>query len=372
MRLSPKKIAIMAAAGLAVAIIPAAPALAMPVCGDTLLVNTTLTADLTCAGNALKIGAAGIILDLGGFKITGNGTGIGVDDNGFGNVTIRNGTINNFATGMNFFGANVATLSRLTVVGSTFGLDSQFSNDIKVSGSEFRGTTARLRMNSMRPVFSKVLFRSTKVQLSEANDSQFVTNDWLDSSLDSFESDNARVTDNAFVRSFVDYHTTSRNWQVQNNVFRATTIGLTIGATSFGGQIINNQFINNNLGIFTNVGNLAEIDGTAISGNTFVNNGAAGVLFNSAAITGAPKIRITSNQFIHNGFTPAGRTDRLGRPVLDGLHTATTAGSLVYIGGNVTTVNARYGIFSDPGTVVDAGGNETIADPSGCLGVVCV
>src|SRR6185369_10822597 len=62
MRLSPKKIAIMAAAGLAVAIIPAAPALAMPVCGDTLLVNTTLTADLTCAGNALKIGAAGIIL----------------------------------------------------------------------------------------------------------------------------------------------------------------------------------------------------------------------------------------------------------------------------------------------------------------------
>jgi hypothetical protein len=370
MRLSPKKIAIVAVAGLAVAIIPATPALAMPVCGATLLVNTTLTSDLVCAGNALKIGAAGIILDLGGFKIVGNGTGIGVDDNSFGNVTIRNGTITNFATGMNFFGSNVATLNRLTVLGGT-GLSAQIFNDISVSASEFRATSVKFSMNSKRAAFSKVLFRGTPVSLSEANDSQFTTNDWLDSSLNSFESDNARVMDNAFVRSFVDYHTTSRNWQVQNNVFRGTNVALTIGATSFGGQIISNQFINNNLGVFTNVGNLAEINGTAISGNTFVNNGAAGVLFNSAAITGAPTIRITSNQFIHNGFTPAGRVDRLGRPVLDGLHTATTAGSQIFVGGNVTTVNARYGIFADPGTVVDSGGNETIADPSGCLGVVC-
>jgi hypothetical protein len=68
---------------------------------------------------------------------------------------------------------------------------------------------------------------------------------------------------------------------------------------------------------------------------------------------------------------PAGRTDRLGRPVADGLHTATAAGSHVIVGANVASYNAQYGIFSDAGTVFDGGSNETIGNPLGCAGVVC-
>jgi hypothetical protein len=59
------------------------------------------------------------------------------------------------------------------------------------------------------------------------------------------------------------------------------------------------------------------------------------------------------------------------RTVNDGLHTATSAGSQITISRNVTFLNANHGISSDPGTVVDGGGNESIADPAGCTGVVC-
>ncbi len=217
-----------------------------------------------------------------------------------------------------------------------------------------------------------MLFRNTSVALSEANDSKWRQDDLLDSSIDSFESDNGNVTETAFIRSSLTYRVTSRNWQISNNVFRGAPIGLTVGSNSPGGVISNNMFAGHNLGILISVTNLGEIPGTSVAENTFVNNGAAGLLFNSAAITGTPAVRIVQNRFIHNGFNPAGRTDRLGRPLSDGLHTATTAGSQIFIGGNVTVNNASRGISADPGTVVDAGGNESIGDPLGCSGVVCV
>src|SRR5262249_23979844 len=154
------------------------------------------------------------------------------------------------------------------------------------------------------------------------------------------ESDAASVQSNAFVRSSISYFSTSRKWAINDNIISGVDTGIAIGSTSPGGQITNNTFVNNNLGINLTVGNIAEADGTAISGNTFVNNGAAGVLVNAGAVSGTPSVRITNNVFKHNGFTPAGRTDRLSRAVHDGLHTAVAAGSQVVIASNVTVANA--------------------------------
>lgn len=86
--------------GMAVAVLPAAPAVAAPVtCGSSITTSTTLRADLICGpGVALELGGQNVVLDLGGHTIFGTGTGI---HSTFGqNATIQNGTIRGFVAGV--------------------------------------------------------------------------------------------------------------------------------------------------------------------------------------------------------------------------------------------------------------------------------
>ncbi|MET7422479.1 hypothetical protein [Dactylosporangium sp. NPDC005555] len=81
--------------------------------------------------------------------------------------------------------------------------------------------------------------------------------------------------------------------------------------------------------------------------------------------------QVTANRFVGNGFDAGQLTDHLGNPVADGLHLAVPAGASLLFADNITSHNARYGIFAPPGTVLDSGGNRSAGDPKGCLGVVC-
>jgi len=84
-------------------------------CGDTITTDTTLDADLICAGTpGLIIGAAGITIDLNGFTISGTACGFchGIRNGdfsatanpsptfGFDDVTIKNGVIVGFEQGI--------------------------------------------------------------------------------------------------------------------------------------------------------------------------------------------------------------------------------------------------------------------------------
>ncbi|MGI8809930.1 MAG: right-handed parallel beta-helix repeat-containing protein [Acidimicrobiales bacterium] len=53
--------------------VPSAALAAVPACGSTINVNTTLTGNMTCPGNGLNIGGPNVVLDLNGFMITGPG-----------------------------------------------------------------------------------------------------------------------------------------------------------------------------------------------------------------------------------------------------------------------------------------------------------
>src|SRR5438045_8172316 len=77
--------------------VPASAAGAPLACGTVLTASITLKADLTCAGDALIIGADGITVDLGHHVLRGStgGVGIGVDNRQ--NVTVENGRIVGFA-----------------------------------------------------------------------------------------------------------------------------------------------------------------------------------------------------------------------------------------------------------------------------------
>ena len=70
-------------------------------CGSTITSHTKLRADLSnCPGDGLVIGASGITLDLGKRTIDGRGTGVGIRLAGHRNVTIKGGTVREFATGV--------------------------------------------------------------------------------------------------------------------------------------------------------------------------------------------------------------------------------------------------------------------------------
>lgn len=137
-------------------------------CGQRVTADFVLANDMTCTTDAFVINADNITLDLGGRTITGPGMGpqtwpqpqlatVGVRTGGHTGVTIRNGTISQFSTGIYFidmtksaiedvtsernrFGfyihaSNNITVRRSTVVGNIYGLHLQDANDNLVEGN---------------------------------------------------------------------------------------------------------------------------------------------------------------------------------------------------------------------------------------------
>ena len=98
-------------------------------CGATLVLSTTLSADLTCSGTALRVGAPGIAVNLNGHKLLGNGTGSGVDNSaGYDGVTISNGIIDHFENGVLLSNASNNTLTKLTVRNNGVGIKLWLNN----------------------------------------------------------------------------------------------------------------------------------------------------------------------------------------------------------------------------------------------------
>src|SRR3954447_17846219 len=86
-------------------------------CGDTIAVDTRLTADLVdCPGDGVVIGADGITLDLNGHRIDGDAAGdeIGIDVEGHRGVTVANGSVREFTEGVLVAGGSDVAIRRLT------------------------------------------------------------------------------------------------------------------------------------------------------------------------------------------------------------------------------------------------------------------
>jgi hypothetical protein len=86
-------------------------------CGDTVMDNHVLTADITgCTGNGLTIGTSDITLDCNGHTISGSGTNDGISTAGaFDNVNISNCIINNFDEGIYAFGDDNIIITNTTI-----------------------------------------------------------------------------------------------------------------------------------------------------------------------------------------------------------------------------------------------------------------
>ncbi|TMD57342.1 MAG: hypothetical protein E6I87_14780, partial [Chloroflexi bacterium] len=140
-----------------------------PGCGQVVTKDFLLAQDLTCSGDALVVGADGITIDLGGRTLTGPGKGqrnwpnpnldsVGVKLQGRSHVTLRNGSISAFSTGilldksqqilvdgitsaLSYYGiylneSTTSIVKNMKIRRNTYGLHLQKSSDNQVLDSE--------------------------------------------------------------------------------------------------------------------------------------------------------------------------------------------------------------------------------------------
>jgi nitrous oxidase accessory protein NosD len=110
-------------------------------CGQTVTTNAVLLLDLACTGDGVVVGAAGIKIDLGGHSIQGDGVteDVGVDVAGFSNITVSNGVLRNFNTGVYSNGASHMTVSKIIATGSNYGIWAVGGESVSISSSVTSG-----------------------------------------------------------------------------------------------------------------------------------------------------------------------------------------------------------------------------------------
>lgn len=89
-------------------------------CKQAVTTDAVLIQNLDCAGSGISVGASGITIDLGGHVLKGSGVFDGIAVSGFDQVTIKNGVVRNFGTGVEAWaGSDNVTLSNVVSTGNT-------------------------------------------------------------------------------------------------------------------------------------------------------------------------------------------------------------------------------------------------------------
>jgi parallel beta-helix repeat protein len=173
----PKLLAAALTATTLAAAVGAAPAAAQPACGDTLTQDTTLTADLSCPSAAgLTIGAPGIVVDLGGHRIsTGS---VAIRNDGFDGVTIRNGMLDGGSGGALLTDAADNTIRDVEVDATTTGIWLRRSPGARILSSSFRSAALLVHEGSDGTLVRDSLFTAFEgfLNINGSSDSRVVHN----------------------------------------------------------------------------------------------------------------------------------------------------------------------------------------------------
>ena len=352
-------------------------------CGSTVTTDVTLTADLHCpTGDGIILGS-NVTLDLGGHRLVGAGSpGVGVQTSPLsqGGNTIRNGTIENWGTGVLLQGQNPdgvpytvsdvvlldspmsylvgntsLQLTRVTAVDSS--IEGQLSGDLAISQS--RLTRSAVNVFSA----SAMITDSTLVQspVSSSAQGQIIidssTLDGKGTSAVGFVSETVITIQNSIVKNFKD----------------------PISGFWGGVSLTDNKFTDMPNGVLGDISSHIGSDGTSlISGNTFTRSGVAlrgnvpMIVENNTFKQGEVGVVFTRSAPLPGGPPPTADGSRAVGNVLTkntGTGIQTDLPGLA-VGGNTATKNGGYGIYA-PGAV-DLGGNIAFGNTLGqCVGVVC-
>ena len=202
-------------------------------CGMTVVSDLTFSDDLVCAGGGLVIGADNVTINLNGHTLAGSGTGIGIDVSGVTGVTIKDGTIRNFMTGIRSFNAAELTIKNNQLRQNTDGIDFQAgSHGSTIKENQFSGNRTRA-----------IMLRADVTQNTVKDNT--------------FTGDRVGILLNGGT-----YHT------VKDNIVTGTTLaGIRIGVTATSNVLKDNTLTLNPAAIEF----LTSTDGSAV-GNVFIEN----------------------------------------------------------------------------------------------------
>lgn len=125
--------------------------------GDTVTTDIKLTGDISGSGDGLIVGANGITIDLNGYTISStDGTGVGIKNDGYHGITIKNGTIDGFSQGVLSDGGDDLLVQDLTVDGAfgtgdtTAGIHVLNAEDVVIKECDVTTETFFLGAHSIR------------------------------------------------------------------------------------------------------------------------------------------------------------------------------------------------------------------------------
>lgn len=281
-----------------------------PSCGDVVIADTTLTADLSCAGNGLFVTAPGVTLDLNGHTITGPGLAFERLDTAVivvaAGVTVRDGTIRDVVFGVSTF-APTTHLTGLRL------LDVEVGATLRSDGNRFRGNLVAEAATGVR-----------------------------------MEGDTNVTEGNAFHRTGLGVFARGADNRVEGNsiVGSGHDVGVFVSAFSQRTKVSGNRAS----GHLEASGIFSRGDGTEVTGNQVFGN-LDGITVSRGTVAG--------NVAFANGR--------------DGIATAAGLfGGSVVVTANTAGRNGQLGIRGDAATV-DGGGNRASGngDPRQCTVVAC-
>jgi parallel beta-helix repeat protein len=171
-------VTLLASAGM---VVGAGPASAAHVtCGQTITASVTLDSNVGPCSTGLVIGANNVVIDLGGFTLSGTpavGEGPGIDITGRTGVTVRNGTVSQFDTGVAITQGSANTVTGMTLLDNRGGGD--FGEGVLLFSTTGNTVSAnRIRNNGPYAGISILVGTSNRIegnQITGNNQSSFNT-----------------------------------------------------------------------------------------------------------------------------------------------------------------------------------------------------
>lgn len=378
-------------AGIALALLvvlsPTAAAAPRLVCGATITKSTKLKADLTCpTGTALQVvpDGAAVVLDLGGHKVRGSGSGTGIVISGSSDpdapVIVRHGSVKGFATGIAVSYAPGSRVKDVSVTGpgrteaGSIGVRVRTSPDWLLDDVTVKGFATGVLLDAAHDGLlrdSTLSGNGTGAYLSPSvfrltvQDSRILSNDQgLELSQSSMTLLHSEVARNGTGISLFQSGATVRDSTIKDN-----DTGVWGNSYGSGFTLADSTVRGNGVGVQLVRFGLRGPD-NAIEGSTIKDNDGPGLVVDLVDGERTPALRIEHNRFLDNGDTPSD----VGVPdVADqgaAVRVAENGGSVV-VADNQARRNGGIGI-----DVVGAtdGGDNTARGNDGsvqCRGVVC-
>jgi parallel beta-helix repeat protein len=314
------------------------------ICGQLVFNDVKLDSDLMdCPVDGLVVGAPGITIDLAGHTIDGSGpanVGRGIRNSGHDGVTVRNGTIQQFGTGIAHFGADHTVTTGITS-------DNQFG--IGLDNSDFGLIEKSSLFNSLDPQGG----HGITLQFG-SDDNVIEKNDAFDNTLNGIllltNCDRNRISKNTTIgnnrQGISLFGGADGNLVEKNDSFGNTLNGIVVTA-SLDNHIEKNTLTDNgSFGIFLDNG-----DATPIMKNLSLRNALGGIELNSTSDGNL----IEKNDAHENGD--------------DGIDTDNPSTTITK---NTANDNVDLGIEANSGAI-DGGGNKARGNgnPAQCTGVSC-